>query len=73
MNNIRKFMIKYPILSFAMLLPVSLIIINGVMTILLEFILPILLAFWLSSIIYTVILGKSPIQTFFRPFWFIRY
>ena len=73
MNNIRKFMIKYPILSFAMLLPLSLIIINGVMTILLEFILPILLAFWLSSIIYTVILGKNPIQNFSRPFWFIRY
>ena len=73
MNNIRKFMIKYPLLSFAMLVPLCLIIINAVMTILLEFILPILLAFWLSSIIYTVILGKNPIQTFSRPFWFIRY
>lgn len=73
MNNIRKFMIKYPLLSFAMLVPLCLIIINGLMTILLEFILPILLAFWLSSIIYTMILGKNPVQTFSRPFWFIRF
>ena len=73
MQNIRNFMIKYPLLSIAILFPVCLIIITGVMSILIKVVLPIMLAFWLSSIIYASIIGKNPIQYYSKPFWFIRY
>ena len=73
MQNIRNFMINYPLLSTAMLFPVCLIIITGVMSILIKVVLPIMLAFWLSSIIYTSIIGKNPIKHYSKPFWFIRY
>ena len=73
MQNIRNFMIKHPLLSIAILFPVCLIIITGVMSILIKIVLPIMLAFWLSSIIYASIIGKNPIQYDSKPFWFIRY
>ena len=73
MQNIRNFMIKYPLLSIAILFPVCLIIITGVMSILIKIVLPIILAFWLSSIIYASIIVKNPIQYYSKPFWFIRY
>ncbi|MEC9274142.1 MAG: hypothetical protein VX680_05600, partial [Candidatus Neomarinimicrobiota bacterium] len=66
-------MIKYPLLSIAILFPVCLIIITGVMSILIKIVLPIMLAFWLSSIIYASTIGKNPIQYYSKPFWFIRY
>ena len=73
MQNIRNFMIKYPLLSIAILFPFCLVIITGVMSILIKIVLPIILAFWLSSIIYTSIIGKNPFQYYSKPFWFIRY
>jgi hypothetical protein len=73
MQNIRNFMIKYPLLSIAMLFPICLIIITGVMSIIIKFVLPIVLAFWLSSIIYTSIIGKNSIKYYSKPLWFIRY
>jgi len=73
MQNIRNFMIKYPLLSIAILFPICLVIITGVMSILIKIVLPIILAFWLSSIIYTSIIGKNPFQYYSKPFWFIRY
>ena len=73
MIKIRKFMINYPLLSIGILFPICLGIISGIMTILLKFVFPVLLAFWMSSVIYTLIIGKNPIQYYSRPFWFIRY
>ena len=73
MKNIRKLMINYPLLSIAILFPICLVIITGIMTILLKFVLPVILAFWMASLIYTSIIGKNPIQYYTKPFWFIRY
>ena len=73
MKNIRKLMINYPLLSIGILFPICLVIITGIMTILLKFVLPVILAFWMASLIYTSIIGKNPIQYYTKPFWFIRY
>ena len=73
MKNIRKLMINYPFLSIGILFPICLVIITGIMTILLKYVLPVVLAFWMSSLIYTSIIGKNPIQNYTKPFWFIRY
>jgi len=43
------------------------------MTILLKFVLPVVLAFWLSSVIYSTIIGKNTAEYYSKPFWFIRY
>ena len=59
MENIQKFMIKHPLLSMAMILPFSIIIVIGVFSILINFILPVILAFWLSGWVYTAIVGEK--------------
>ena len=66
-------MINYPLLAIGSLFPICLVIITGIMTILLKFVLPVILALWMSSTIYTLIIGKNPIQYYSKPFWFIRY
>ena len=73
MEKIRKFMIRFPLLSMLILFPICLIIITGIMSLLIKFVFPIILAFWLSSMVYTAILGKSVNEFYSRPFWFIRY
>ena len=73
MQSIRTFMINYPLLSIGILFPLCLLIITGIMTILLKFVLPVVLAFWLSSIIYSTIIGKNTTEYYSKPFWFIRY
>ena len=73
MVKIKRFMINYPLLSVGMLVPVCLIVIIGVMSILIKYVLPIILAFCLSSIIYNAIVGKNAIQYYSKPFWFIRH
>ena len=72
MQNIRKLMINYPLLSVGIIFPICLVIITGMLNILLKFILPVFLAFWMSSIIYTSIIGKNPFQYYSNPFWFIK-
>ena len=73
MKNIRNLMINYPFLSIGIIFPICLVIITGIMTILLKFVLPVILAVWMASLIYTSIIGKNPIQYYTKPFWFIRY
>ncbi len=57
MEKIRRFMINYPLLSIGMLVPVCLIVTIAIMSILIKYVFPIILAFWLSSIIYSAIVG----------------
>ena len=66
-------MINYPLLSIGMLVPVCLIVTIAIMSILIKYVFPIILAFWLSSIIYSAIVGKKTIQYYSKPFWFIRH
>ena len=73
MENIQTFMINHPLLSMAMILPFSLIIVIGIFSILVNFVLPVILAFLLSGWVYTAIIGKKVQKYYQQPFWFIRY
>jgi len=73
MENIQTFMINHPLISMAMILPFSLIIVIGIFSILINFVLPVILAFWLSDWVYTAIVGEKVQKYYQQPFWFIRY
>ena len=73
MENIQTFMINHPLLSMAIILPFSLIIVIGIFSILINFVLPVILAFWLSDWVYTAIVGEKVQKYYQQPFWFIRY
>ena len=73
MENIQKFMINHPLLSMAMILPFSIIIVIGIFSILINFILPVILTFWLSGWVYTAIVGEKVQKYYQQPLWFIRY
>ena len=59
MENIQIFMINQPLLSMAMILPFSLFIVIGIFSILINFVLPVILSFWLSGWVYTAIIGEK--------------
>jgi len=73
MENIQIFMINHPLLCMAMILPFSLIIVIGIFSILVNFVLPVILSFWLSGWVYTAIIGEKVQKYYQQPFWFIRY
>ena len=73
MKNIQIFMINHPLLCMAMILPFSLIIVIGIFSMLVHFVLPVILAFWLSGWVYTAIIGEKVQKYYQQPFWFIRY
>jgi len=73
MENIQTFMINHPLLSMAVILPFSLIIVIGIFSILINFVLPVILAFWLSCWVYTAIVGEKVQKYYQQPLWFIRY
>ena len=73
MENIKTFMINHPLFSMAVILPYSLIIVIGIFSILINFVLPVILAFWLSGWVYTVIVGEKVQKYYQQPLWFIRY
>ena len=73
MENIQPFMINHPLFSMAMIIPFSLIIVIGIFSILINFVLPVILAFWLSGWVYTAIIGEKVQKYYHQPFWFIRH
>ena len=73
MENIKTFMINHPLISMAMILPFTLIIVIGIFSILINFVLPVLLSFWLSGWVYTAIVGEQVQKYYQQPLWFIRY
>ena len=73
MENIQIFMINHPLLCMAMILPFTLIIVIGIFSILVNFVLPVILAFWLSGWVYTAIIGEKVQKYYQQPFCFIRH
>ena len=73
MENIQKFMINHPLLSMAMILPFSIIIVIGIFSILINFSIQVILTFWLSGWVYTAIVGEKVQKYYQQPLWFIRY
>ena len=73
MENLQKFMLKHPYISMAVVLPFAMVFVLGVFSILINIILPAVIAFWLAGWIYTAIVGKPVRQYNRQPFWYTNY
>lgn len=73
MEKLQKFMLKHPYISMAVVLPFAMVFVLGVFSILINIILPAVIAFWLAGWIYTAIVGKSVRQYYRQPFWYTNY
>lgn len=73
MENLQKFMLKHPYISMAVVLPFAMVFVLGVFSILINIILPAVIAFWLAGCIYTAIVGKPVRQYYRQPFWYTNY
>ena len=73
MEKLQKFMLKHPYISMAVVLPFAMVFVLGVFSILINIILPVVIAFWLAGWIYTAIVGKPVRQYYRQPFWYTNY
>jgi len=88
MEKLQKFMLKHPYISMAVILPFAMVFVLGVFSILINIILPAVIAFWLAGWniilpaviafwlagwIYTAIVGKPVRQYYRQPFWYTNY
>ncbi len=72
MKIIKKIMIKYPLLSNAILFPLTLVFTLAIFSLLIELVLPFLIAFMLTNWIYGTIVGNSFREKAYEPFSYIR-
>lgn len=73
MKKIQQFMLDHPYFSMALILPFTLIFVIGIFSLLINIVLPLLLAFWLAGWVFTI-LTERPINRYYRqPLWFVRY
>jgi len=73
MKKIQAFMLKHPYISMTFILPFTLIFVVGIFSILLNLVIPVILALWLAGWVYTRIVDR-PIKNYYnQPFWFVRY
>ena len=72
MNQIKELMVKHPLVSMALLFPFSPLIIFAVFSILINIILPVLLALSLTNWIYNFVISKSLRNASNRSFSFIQ-
>ncbi len=73
MEKLQKFMLKHPYISMAVVLPFAFMFVIGIFSILINIILPAMMAFWLTGFIYTAIAGRPIHEYYRRPFWYVRY
>ena len=71
MNMIQSFMRRYPLLSILLIFPFTLMCTVAVFSIIVNVILPGLLALWLAGLVYSSIIGEEWRQSFNEPFSFI--
>ncbi|HJL73787.1 MAG: hypothetical protein QGH91_08195 [Candidatus Marinimicrobia bacterium] len=73
MKKIQRFMLNHPYISMAFILPFTLLFVVGIFSLLLNIVLPLILAFWLAGWVYTLIVDR-PVKNYYQqPFWFVRY
>tara|TARA_B100000929_G_C15179070_1_gene308063 strand:- start:173 stop:409 length:237 start_codon:yes stop_codon:yes gene_type:complete len=72
MNMIQSFMRRHPLLSILLIFPFTLICVIAVFSVIVNMILPGLLALWLASLVYSFVVGEKWGQSFNEPFSFIR-
>ena len=66
------FMRRHPLLSVLLLFPFALVCAVAVFSIIVNIILPGLLALWLAGLVYSSLIGQEWRQNFKGPFSFIR-
>ena len=72
MNMIQSFMRQHSLLSVLLIFPFTLMFTVAVFSIIVNVILPGLLALWLAGLVYSSIVGQEWRQNFNEPFSFIR-
>ncbi len=72
MERLQHFMLRHPYVSLGILTLPALVIVVAVFSILINIILPAILAFWLAGWMYTAIVGR-PVRRYYKePFWYTR-
>jgi len=72
MNRLKKTMVKYPLISAAVIFPFSLAFTIGIFSIIIEIMIPALLAMGLTYWIYNSIIGNSLRDSIHEPFNYIH-
>ena len=72
MNMVQSFMQRHPLLSILLIFPFTLMCSVAVFSIIVNVILPGLLALWLANLVCSSIIGQVWRQNFKEPFSFIR-
>jgi len=72
-KKIQHFMLDHPYISMAVILPFTLIFVIGIFSLLINIVLPLILAFWLAGWVYTAITENSTKRYYRQPFWLFRY
>tara|TARA_Y100001970_G_scaffold287823_1_gene413449 strand:+ start:525 stop:755 length:231 start_codon:yes stop_codon:yes gene_type:complete len=72
MNKIKMLMLKHPFISTALILPASLFFVFAVLDLIINIIIPFILALWLTSWVYSVLVGSPFGRSINEPFWFIK-
>ena len=72
MNKLQTLMLNHPLVSIAIIMPFSLVLVFAILGVMFNLILPILIAVWFSGWMYTGVVGRPIRQYVYEPFWFIR-
>ena len=65
-------MLEYPILSIIVILPFSVVLVFAVLELIINVIVPFVLAIWVATWIYGAIVGCSITRPIYEPFLYIR-
>ena len=72
MNKIKILMSDHPFISFIVILPFSLVVVFTILEIIINLVIPVLIASWLTGWVYSVMTGASAKKSIYEPFWFVR-
>lgn len=72
MNTIQSLMLKHPLISVVLILPFTMVFTLAIFSLIINILLPGLLALWLAGWVYTSIVGQHWRKNINKPFWFVR-
>ena len=69
---IKTFMLNHPLISVLVILPFTMMFTVAIFSLILDIVLPGLLALWLAGWVYTSLTGLHWRRNIHEPFWFVR-
>ena len=72
MNIIKTFMLNRPLISVLVILPFTMMFTVAIFSLILDIVLPGLLALWLAGWVYTSLTRLHWGRNIHEPFWFVR-